>query len=143
MTYIRSGTAGRRCRKQNTWRQQLAEYAATYTDLAEELERTIRRELPVDWDLAMQSLAKELQADAKTVASRSASGDVIAKVAAMLPELTGTADPWLNLHYLADGNSDERCHADANYIYYGVREFGATGQWHACTAACGHFPARF
>ncbi len=113
---------------ENTWRQQLAEYAATYTDLAEELERTIRRELPVDWDLAMQSLAKELQADAKTVASRSASGDVIAKVAAMLPELTGgSADlSGSNCTIWPTATVMSGATPDANYIYYGVREFGMT-----------------
>ena len=113
---------------ENTWRQQLAEYAATYTDLAEELERTIRRELPVDWDLAMQSLAKELQGDAKTVASRSASGDVIAKVAAMLPELTGgSADlSGSNCTIWPTATAMSGATADANYIYYGVREFGMT-----------------
>ncbi|MEK9822541.1 MAG: transketolase [Gammaproteobacteria bacterium] len=113
---------------ENTWRQQLAEYAATYTDLAEELERTIRRELPVDWDLAMQSLAKELQADAKTVASRSASGDVIAKVAAMLPELTGgSADlSGSNCTIWPTATAMSGATPDANYIYYGVREFGMT-----------------
>jgi transketolase len=113
---------------ENTWRQQLAEYAATHTDLAEELERTIRRELPVDWDLAMQSLAKELQAEAKTVASRSASGDVIARIAAMLPELTGgSADlSGSNCTIWPTATAMSRTNPDANYIYYGVREFGMT-----------------
>jgi transketolase len=76
----------------------------------------------------MEAMAKEMQGDDRTVASRNASGEVISKIAAILPELLGgSADlsgsnctKWPDIRPMAKDNPD------ANYINYGVREFGMT-----------------
>ena len=113
---------------ESSWRQRFAEYKDSYPDLAFELERTMSRALPSNWHQTMEAMAKEMQGDDRTVASRNASGEVIAKIAAILPELLGgSADlsgsnctNWPDIRPMAKDNPD------ANYINYGVREFGMT-----------------
>ena len=110
------------------WRQRFAEYKDAHPDLAFELERTMSRALPNNWHQTMEAIAKDMQGDDRTVASRNASGEVIAKIAAILPELVGgSADlsgsnctNWPDVRPMAKDNPD------ANYLYYGVREFGMT-----------------
>lgn len=110
------------------WRQRFAEYKDSHADLAFELERTMSRALPNNWYQTMEAMAKDMQGDDRTVASRNASGEVIAKIAAILPELVGgSADlsgsnctNWPDVRPMAKDNPD------ANYVNYGVREFGMT-----------------
>ena len=113
---------------ENTWRQAYAEYQDAYPELAAELERVFSRGLPESWDSEMLALARAMQADDRTIASRNASGEVIAKMSAMLPELTGgSADlSGSNCTHWPDARAMSAGEADANYIYYGVREFGMT-----------------
>lgn len=113
---------------ENSWTQRYAEYASAHPDLAREYERVQQRELPEGWQAMMQSLAAEEQAAARKVASRSASGDVIAKMAEILPELTGgSADlSGSNCTHWPEARSLSKAQPDANYINYGVREFGMT-----------------
>ncbi len=113
---------------ETTWKQRFAEYSDAHPDLAAELNRTMSRQLPDEWEASMMKLAKDMQSDDRTVASRNASGEVIAHMATMLPELIGgSADlsgsnctSWSDMTAMTSDN------ADANYIYYGVREFGMT-----------------
>jgi transketolase len=113
---------------ENTWRQKLAEYQDAYPALAAQLARSMERGLPDDWQAMMHALAEEMQAKDRSVASRNASGEVIAKIAELLPELLGgSADlsgsnctSWPDMKVMT---ADE---PDASYIYYGVREFGMT-----------------
>lgn len=76
----------------------------------------------------MMKLAKDMQSDDRTVASRNASGEVIAHMATLLPELMGgSADlSGSNCTSWSDMTAMTSDHGDANYIYYGVREFGMT-----------------
>lgn len=121
------------CRKkgadsENTWRQRFAEYRDAYPALADELERGMTRGLPDNWESSMQALAESMQAQDRSVASRNASGEVIAEIAKMLPEIVGgSADlSGSNCTTWPDARALTADDADANYIYYGVREFGMT-----------------
>ena len=110
------------------WLQRLSEYRDNHPKLCLELERVIQRQLPENWANEMSMLAQDFQSEAKTFASRNASGEVIARLANLLPELTGgSADlSGSNCTIWNDAKPmTEEC-ADANYIYYGVREFGMT-----------------
>ena len=113
---------------ENAWKQRFAEYSDAHPDLAAELNRTLARELPGAWEASMQQLAKDMQAQDRSIASRAASGEVIAHMATMLPEMIGgSADlSGSNLTSWADMTAMSADQADANYIYYGVREFGMT-----------------
>ncbi len=121
------------CRKkgadaENEWKQRFAEYTDAHPQLAAEFKRTLSRTLPDGWETAMQDLAQQMQSDDRTVASRNASGEVIAHMATMLPEMIGgSADlSGSNCTNWPDMTAMTADNADANYIYYGVREFGMT-----------------
>jgi transketolase len=65
--------------------ERMAAYTQAFPDLAEELWRTLRGELPRDWDADVPVFP----ADAKGVATRVASGKVMNAIAPRLPTLTG------------------------------------------------------
>ncbi|WP_296443417.1 transketolase [Rhodoferax sp. UBA5149] len=69
------------------WKAQFAEYRARYPDLAEQVDRMQRRELPEGWDATLPSF----KADAKGLATRDASGKVLNAIAARMPWLLGGA----------------------------------------------------
>jgi transketolase len=68
-----------------SWRERVAAYASAYPDLAEELEARIRAELPRAWDRDVPVFP----ADAKGLATRTASGKVMNAFAARLPGFIG------------------------------------------------------
>jgi transketolase len=108
------------------WNGLFERYAAAYPELAGEFLRRSKAELPADFDaLAAQYIAK-LQADGPVVASRKASQMAIETFAPALPELVGgSADlAHSNLTLWKGSKSVASDDADANYVYYGVREFG-------------------
>src|SRR5207244_4103463 len=65
--------------------ERMAAYANAFPDLSEELQRTLRGELPRDWDAGIPVFP----ADAKGMATRVASGKVMNAIAPRLPSLTG------------------------------------------------------
>jgi transketolase len=65
--------------------ERMAAYAQAFPDLAEELWRTLRGELPRHWDADVPAFP----ADAKGIATRVASGKVMNACAPRLPTLTG------------------------------------------------------
>jgi transketolase len=108
------------------WNGLFERYAAAHPDLAEEFLRRSRGELPANFDvLASQYIAK-LQAEGPVVASRKASQMAIETFAPLLPELVGgSADlAHSNLTLWKGSKSVASDDANANYAYYGVREFG-------------------
>jgi len=113
---------------ENNWSQRFAEYAGAHPELAAELERVNKRALPANWEADMTSLVNEAQSQDRKIASRNASGEVIAKIAELLPELTGgSADlSGSNCTSWPDARPMTADTADATYINYGVREFGMT-----------------
>ena len=113
---------------ENAWRQQFAEYAQAHPALALDFERCLAGALPDDWSAAMDALTATLNEEAGSAASRNASGRVIKEIATLLPELTGgSADlSGSNVTIWPEAKAMTADDADANYIYYGVREFGMT-----------------
>ena len=113
---------------ENTWRQQFAEYAQAYPELAAEFDRTQKGELPEDWNTQIQSVIDDVVAAEKSTASRSASGEVIRRLSEFVPELTGgSADlSGSNNTIWPEAKAISAQDADGNYIFYGVREFGMT-----------------
>ncbi len=70
---------------QNDWNARIAAYRKAFPELVEELERSLRNELPQGWDADIPTFP----ADAKGMASRVAGGKVMATIAPRLPMLTG------------------------------------------------------
>ena len=67
------------------WHGVLADYRRDYPDAAAELERRMKGELPPDW----QQLLPVFPPDPKGLATRAASGKVLAAISPALPELVG------------------------------------------------------
>ncbi len=113
---------------ENTWNQQLSEYAQKYPALAAEFERQMRGDLPEIWEEKMQALIAETDASAKSTASRSTSAEVIRSIAALLPEIVGgSADlSGSNLTHWPEARTVSAAEANGSYVNYGVREFGMT-----------------
>src|SRR5258706_3430 len=75
----------RGARHEAAWNARMQAYAQAFPELAEELERRLRGELPAGWDADIPVFP----ADAKGMATRAASGKVMNAFAAKLPALTG------------------------------------------------------
>jgi transketolase len=110
----------RGARDENAWNDRMAAYAHAFPDLAEDLGRRLRGELPPGWDGDIP----EFPADAKGIATRIASGRVMNAIAPRLPALTGgSADLDPSTHTALEGLGD---FADSNRsgrnLHFGVRE---------------------
>ena len=110
------------------WQQTFAAYTEAFPELAQDLTRRMQGELPAIWPEAMATLRRDAQAAGKVLASRQASGEVIAQLSALLPELLGgsadlSGSNNTNWPAAAPITAED---ASGNYFYYGVREFGMT-----------------
>jgi transketolase len=122
----RAGNAG--LVREHQWGQLFDGYAAQYPEIADELVRRSSNQLPDDFAAAADAYVAKLQADGPVVASRKASQMAIEAYAPLLPELIGgSADlAHSNLTLWKGSKSVASEDADANYIYFGVREFAMT-----------------
>jgi transketolase len=112
--------------REEEWNRQFDAYSRTYPQLADELVRRSHGELPEDFADVAAAYAAKLQGDGPVVASRKASQMAIEAYAPHLPELIGgSADlAHSNLTLWTGSKSVTSGDANANYVYYGVREFG-------------------
>ena len=114
--------------RQAAWEALLERYAAQHPEAAAEFQRRMRGELPAGFAAQADAYIAKLQADGPVVASRKASQMAIEAYAPMLPELVGgSADlAHSNLTLWKGSKSVAGTDRDANYIYFGVREFAMT-----------------
>ncbi len=110
------------------WNELFDAYAARFPQQADELTRRSHGDLPEGFAAAAEAYIARLQADGPVVASRKASQMAIEAFAPLLPELVGgSADlAHSNLTLWKGSKSVATDDADANYIYFGVREFAMT-----------------
>jgi transketolase len=110
------------------WNDLFDAYARRHPEAAAELTRRSHAELPEGFGTAALNYAMKLQAEGPNVASRKASQMAIEAFAPLLPELVGgSADlAHSNLTLWKGSKSVATDDADANYIYFGVREFAMT-----------------
>ena len=114
--------------RQAEWEQLFDKYAKQYGEQADELTRRSRGELPADFIAQADAYIAKAQEDGQTIASRKASQLAIEAFAPLLPELVGgSADlAHSNLTLWKASKSVATDDPNANYVYYGVREFGMT-----------------
>ncbi|WOP57543.1 transketolase [Xanthomonas euvesicatoria] len=114
--------------RQAEWEQLFDKYAKQYASEAEELTRRSHGELPADFIAKADAYIAKAQEEGQTIASRKASQLAIEAFAPLLPELIGgSADlAHSNLTLWKASKSVATDDPDANYVYYGVREFGMT-----------------
>ncbi|HEX8776879.1 MAG TPA: transketolase [Rhodanobacter sp.] len=110
------------------WNALFADYARANPELAAELQRRLAGTLPENWAAASQAWVEKLQADGPDVASRKASQMTLDAFGPLLPELVGgSADlAGSNLTIWKGSVSVTETNPNANYMHYGVREFGMT-----------------
>ncbi len=108
------------------WNEAFAAYEQAHPELAAEFKRRMAGELPADWAAKADAFAAECNEKADSPATRKASLGSIEAYAAALPELFGgSAD--LGCSNLTEWSGYKPMRGDmpaANYVNYGVREFG-------------------
>lgn len=109
-----------------SWNELFVRYTKAYPALAAELTRRTNAELPENFEQIAADYIAKLQVEGPVVASRKASQMAIETFAPHLPELIGgSADlAHSNLTLWTGSKSVATDDANANYVYYGVREFG-------------------
>jgi transketolase len=112
--------------REASWNALFAKYKNSHPELAAEFERRIAGTLPADFVANANAYAAKLQADGPVVASRKASQMALDAFGPLLPELIGgSADlAGSNLTIWKGSKDVNSSDANANYVYYGVREFG-------------------
>jgi transketolase len=115
-------------RREAQWNALFAKYKSEYPEMAAEFARRLAGELPSDWLDHASAYVRKLQADGPVVASRKASQMALDAFGPKLPELIGgSADlAGSNLTIWKGSKDVNTSDASANYVYYGVREFGMT-----------------
>ncbi|MBY4597882.1 transketolase [bacterium BD-1] len=120
----RAGNAG--LVREEQWNRLFDAYAKAYPELAAELVRRSHGELPEGFADAARAYAAKLQLEGPVVASRKASQMALDAFGPLLPELVGgSADlAHSNLTLWKGSKSVTTNDASANYVHFGVREFG-------------------
>ncbi|MHB8448813.1 MAG: transketolase-like TK C-terminal-containing protein, partial [Rudaea sp.] len=108
------------------WNALFAKYKNAHPDLSIEFARRMQGDLPAEFGTTANAYIAKLQADGPVVASRKASQMALDAFGPLLPELIGgSADlAGSNLTIWKGSKDVNSSAANANYIYYGVREFG-------------------
>ncbi len=108
------------------WNALFAKYKNVHSESAAEFERRIKGDLPDDFGAKANAYIAKLQSDGPVVASRKASQMALDAFGPLLPELIGgSADlAGSNLTIWKGSRDVNSSDTNANYVYYGVREFG-------------------
>ncbi len=120
--HFRDGVGKRGRDARERWAQMFAGYSQKYPELADQLHRMQRRELPDDWDKNLPTFP----ADAKGIATRDSSGKVLNTLAQNIPWLIGgSADLATSnkttLKFDGAGDFQPGEYAGRN-LHFGVRE---------------------
>ncbi len=112
---------------EKAWLAKFEAYKNAYPNEAFELQRRLQGELPDDFVGQMDEFIQSVRQKSEHIATRKASQNAIAFFAPLLPEiLGGSADLAGSNLTLWQSARGVQTHADGNYVYYGVREFGMT-----------------
>jgi len=115
-------------KREAEWNALFERYQAAHPEAAAEFQRRMDGDLPGGFGAEADAYIGKLQAEGPKVASRKASQMAIEAFAPLLPELIGgSADlAHSNLTLWKGSKSVTTGDANANYIYFGVREFAMT-----------------
>src|SRR5690348_13683055 len=112
-------------RAERRWKRVFSAYEKAHPELAKEFLRRVKGELPSTFPQKVQELAAEANAKAETLATRKASQNVLEALVPAMPELVGgSADLAGSNLTMVKASRPMGKEGDANYIFYGVREFG-------------------
>src|SRR5262245_27785009 len=120
--HFRQGMGRRGKELRDDWFSRLEEYRAKYPELADQLKRMQHRQLPDGWNKDLPTYP----ADAKGIASRSSSGEVLNAIAKNVPWLIGGAAdlaPSTKTHLSFPGAGDfEADSYGGRNFHFGIRE---------------------
>jgi transketolase len=113
---------------ENVWHERFDAYQSAHPELAGELVRRLKGGLPHDFDKLAMEWLHEADKDAATIATRKASQIALNKMEQSVPEFVGGSADLAGSNLTIHNHSVEYTQdtPDANYINYGVREFGMT-----------------
>jgi transketolase len=122
MEHFAEGIGARGAKARSGWEKLFANYRAQFPDLATEIEEMQRRELPAAWDRNLPNFP----ADAKGIAGRDASGQVLNVLAQNIPWLIGgSADLGpsnrTTLKFAGAGDFEPGSFSGRN-LHFGIRE---------------------
>jgi transketolase len=119
------GIGARGAKLGSEWKAAFEAYRAEFPDLADQLDRMQRRELPDGWDADIPTFP----ADPKGIASRASSGQVLNALAKNYPWLIGGAAdlaPSTKTRLTFDGAGDLQAdNPGGRNLHFGVREFAS------------------
>ena len=120
--HFQDGVGRRGQSLQKEWLTRFESYRQTFPDLADEIERMQRRELPANWDAKLPVFP----ADGKGLATRDSSGKVLNAIAAHYPWLIGGAAdlfPSTKTRLLFEGAGDLEAETPGGRnMHFGIRE---------------------
>ena len=127
---------------ESDWVKRFKSYKTEHPTLADEFERRINGELPLHWEKLAASFIEQVNAEGKTDATRKFSQSCLNAYAAVLPEMIGgSADLTGSNNTTWSGSTALTSAAtDANYIYYGVREFAMSAVMNGMALHGGFIP---
>lgn len=124
--HMARGLGARGAGLRQEWEAAFARYRALHPDLADQIDRMARRELPDSWDAALP----RFPADPKGLSTRDASGKTLNAAAAVIPWLVGGAAdlaPSTKTRLLFEGADDFQAYGDmgdrsGRNFHFGIRE---------------------
>jgi transketolase len=110
------------------WHDLLLRYRDAHPELARELDRRIRGDLPPNWSNAVATATTAMAAQTAAKATRQSSQAVLDILAPAVPELLGGSGDLTGSNNTLFRGARTLTPEDpsGNYIHYGVREFGMT-----------------
>jgi transketolase len=116
------GIGGRGRSAREEWQAMFERYGKEYPDLADDIQRMQRRDLPEGWENALPTFPP----DERGIATRDSSGQVLNKVAQVVPWLVGgSADlsPSTKTRLVFDGAGDFQAdEPSGRNLHFGIRE---------------------
>ena len=110
---------------EDQWLEKLKEYAKDHKSEAQEFERLVTGDLPIEFESTISDLIKKFETDETDYASRKCSGICLDGLGPVMPELIGgSADLTPSNNTQWKGAEQLSSDGTGNYINYGVREFG-------------------
>ena len=107
------------------WKKLFAGYEKQYPAEAAEFRRRVAGELPADFRARAETLLRDTDAKAETLATRKASQNALEAFAPALPELVGGSADLTNSNLtMVKASKVIGTGGGGNYVFYGVREFG-------------------
>ena len=126
---------------EKNWMANFEAYQKAHPELAAELNRRLKGELPASFALQAKAYIEEVATKGETIASRKASQNALNAFGPLLPELLGgSADLAGSNLTLWKGCHGVQENPAGNYVFYGVREFGMSAMMNGMALHGGFIP---